>query len=77
MMNCWQVDEFPQASVAWYVRVIVVGQNSPSFTSLTKVTVTEPQLSDAVTREISGAGTFVIHSTKTGPGQVITGAVIS
>ena len=47
-------------------------------TSLTKVTVTgPPQLSEAVTRLVSGAGTNEAHCTVTGPGQVTDGGVVS
>ena len=40
-----------------------------------KVTVTFPQLSLAVTKLISSTGTSPIHSTVTGAGQVIAGAL--
>src|SRR5512135_1856978 len=49
----------------------------PAQTSLTKVTAGVPQLSVAVTRVISGAGTWVMHSKVRSAGQVITGAVVS
>ena len=45
--------------------------------SPTNVTVTAPQLSVAVTLEISGLGTFPEHCTVTGGGQVIVGGVLS
>jgi hypothetical protein len=77
IMICWHVAVFPQASVALYVLVIIVGQKRPLLTSPIKVTVTEPQLSDAMTKEIFGAGTSFIHCTNIGPGQAIDGGVIS
>ena len=46
--------------------------------SLTKVTSTAPpQLSEAVTEAMFGAGTSEKHWTVTGPGQVIDGGVVS
>src|SRR5512135_2239225 len=51
----------PQESTAWYVLVMMRGQ-VPFHTSLTQVTVGVPQLSEATTREISGAGTSLTHS---------------
>jgi hypothetical protein len=53
------------------------GQLVPLDTSLTQVTITDPQLSEATTRVISGAGTSVVHSTVTAAGQVIDGATLS
>ncbi len=49
----------------------------PDQTSLMKVTVGVPQLSVAVTRVISGAGTSVTQATVTAAGQVICGAMLS
>src|SRR5512141_2231209 len=60
----------PQESTAWYVRVMMRGQ-VPFHTSLTQVTVGVPQLSEATTREISGAGTSLTHSKVRSAGQVI------
>ena len=57
--------------------MITSGQVLPSLRSPTKVIVTLPQLSLAVTKLISAAGTSPEHSTVTGPGQVIVGGVIS
>ena len=45
--------------------------------SLTWVTVTDPQLSDAVTEVMSGGGTGEKHWTETGAGHVIDGGVVS
>jgi hypothetical protein len=43
-------------------------------TSPTKLTVTDPQLSDAVTRVVLTGGTAEAHATVTGAGHVIVGA---
>ena len=56
---------------------MVSGQVALSDTSPTKLTVTGPQLSEAVTRLISEAGTSPAHSTVTVAGQVILGGVVS
>ncbi len=78
MMICWmQVDVLPQLSVAIYVLEMVSGQLRLSLMSLTQVTVGIPQLSVAVTNEVSGAGKSVIHSMVIAGGQTITGAVVS
>jgi hypothetical protein len=53
------------------------GQLVPLDTSLTQVTTTDPQLSLATTRLMSGVGTLVAHSTVTAAGQVINGAMLS
>ena len=74
------VAELPQRSVALYVRVIVYlfAQVCAEMTSLTNETVTvPPQLSEAVTRLISGAETAELQLTVTVLGQVILGGVIS
>ena len=55
---------------------MILGQ-FPAHTSLTQVTTGVPQLSVAVTRLMSGAGTSVIHATVTGAGQVIIGGILS
>src|SRR5210317_1630294 len=77
VMVCVHVAMFPQSSSAWYVRVITSGHVLPSETSPRCVTVTGPQLSVAVTRVISAAGTSPMHSTVTAGGHVISGGVIS
>ena len=56
---------------------MVSGQVALSDTSLIKLTVTGPQLSEAVTRLISEAGTSPAHSTVTVAGQVMLGAIVS
>jgi len=45
---CVQVVVLPQESAAWYVLVMILGQ-LPLHTSLMKVTVGVPQLSEAIT----------------------------
>jgi hypothetical protein len=71
---------FPQTSVAVYTRVIVYlfGQVSFEITSGANVTITgPPQLSDAITAVVLGAGTRFAHSTVISAGQVINGGVSS
>ncbi len=55
---------------------MILGQ-VPAHISLTKVTAGVPQLSVALTKVISGAGTWVMHSKVRSAGQVIAGAVVS
>jgi hypothetical protein len=76
-MICEQVAEFPQASVALYIRVSVnlFAQMVPDILSLTKVTVTEPQLSFAITVFTLIAGTCPIQDTVTAGGHIIVGTV--
>ena len=70
--------KFPQPSLARYVRVIVSGQLLPSLASSSCVIVTSPQVSVAVTSEMSEAGTSSVHCTLIPAGLlVITGAVVS
>jgi hypothetical protein len=49
----------------------------PAHTSLTQVTTGVPQLSEAITNVMSGAGTSVTQATVTFAGQVIAGAMLS
>jgi hypothetical protein len=75
---CVQVVELPHASVARYVRVIVITQPFVCAESPTCVfagfTV---QLSDADTAFVSAAGTSPMHCTVTGAGHVICGGIVS
>jgi hypothetical protein len=57
--------------------VIVFGQVRLLSTSPTHVTVTLPQLSDALTVVISGAGISPMHSRIKVPGQPIVGGITS
>jgi len=55
---------------------MILGQ-FPLHTSVTKVTTGVPQLSEAITWVISGAGTSVMQATVILFGQVIEGAMLS
>ena len=69
---------FPQASTALYVRTVTSKQPVVSMTSLTKVTVGEPQPSETVTFAILGAGMVPLHPARvTLAGQEIDGGVLS
>jgi len=57
--------------------VIVFGQVRLSSESPIQVTVTEPQLSEAVTRLILGAGTSARHASIKVPGQPMVGGITS
>ena len=61
------------------MRVIVYlfGQVWLLMTSPTKVTVTGPQLSEAVTDPTLAGGTLDAQDTVTGPGQVMLGVALS
>src|SRR5437870_1350600 len=79
-MVCVQTALLPQASVALYVRVIVLLQLLVPLLVLspTKLAVAAPpQLSLAVTEAGLGGGTFATHWTVTPAGQVIDGGVVS
>ena len=71
-----QVVVLPQLSAAWYVLVMMRGQ-LPAHTSLIQVTTGVPQLSVAITRVMSGAGTSVTQATDILAGQVMAGGVLS
>ena len=73
---CVHVAELPHVSVARYVRVMTRGQ-VPLEASPTNITVAVPQLSEAVTDAVAGAGTFESHCTVTGAGHAIVGGVVS
>ena len=53
------------------------GQVKLFVTSLTQVTVTELQVSEAVTLVMSGTGTSAAQLTVTGPGQEMLGLAVS
>jgi len=76
VMVCVQVVVLLHESAAWYVLVMILGQ-LPLQTSLTKVTVGVPQLSEEITCVISGAGTSVMQATVILFRQVIVGAMLS
>ena len=73
---CTQVAEFPQASTAFHVRVIVVIQPFVLGTS-DDVIVDAPQASVAVADPTLAGVEEASHSITTSAGQVMTGAVIS
>jgi hypothetical protein len=77
VMVCVQVAILPYASVALYVHVMVSVGQLPDETSPTCVTMTAPQLSDAVPPAKSGGGTSGSHCTVTFGGHVIVGGVVS
>src|ERR1051326_2711638 len=56
-----QISKLPQASVALYVRVIVMTQLFVAYVSPTKLFETEPHVSDDFTPDGSGGGTFPKH----------------
>ncbi len=75
---CVQSAKFPHASVARYVRTMVPPQAPPErAVSPSQLTVTAPQLSDAVTSPVFAGGTLARQSTVTGPGHPIDGGVLS
>ena len=76
MIVCVQVITLPQESSAWYDLMMIRGQ-FPLHESPTHVTVRIPQLSVAVTCDISGGGTSVTQATAISAGHVIWGAIVS
>lgn len=77
---CAQVDMFPHASVALYLRVIVnlFAQITLPVWSLTNAKVMAPvQLSVALTPAVVCAGTSDAQLTVTGAGQLMLGATLS
>jgi hypothetical protein len=77
VITCVQVVELPHASVARYVRVIVITQPFVCALSPTCVLDTTPQLSEADTAFVSAAGTSATHCTVTGEGHVMLGGIES
>jgi hypothetical protein len=76
-MICSHDAVLPQSSVATNVRTIEPEQFPPTSGPSLHVTVTPPQLSDAVASAGLHAGTSVAHSTVIDAGQEMEGGVLS
>ncbi len=74
---CTHEDEFPAASVAVQVRVIVIVPPQPGTLTSVKLTVGIEQLSTAVALPVAAGLVLAGHSRTTSAGHVIAGAVAS
>src|SRR4030095_1871877 len=77
LMICVQVSELPLASVALYVRMIVIGEVPETASPTCMITGFESRSSETLPPAKSAGGTLAAHCTVTAGGQVIVGGAVS